>query len=356
MPVTAGASLAGQGGQQLSTQPLGQTKTMPESLEEKFKRFIASLPGVEVIDKIIPSGLHQGKRRADYLLQNRQVILELKTLKTDPSPKVDKELEKHQDRDDYPIIYGEVELQKILRHLPDRAQINQRIYRNVTRSVEDAIRSAEKQIRDTKGLLQLENSIGMLVLLNESIDVLSPDVVVHKTSELLCRQRDAMSPTLPIDFVWLLFKSHVSPLGPGLNGLPSMLLQGESAHDAKWFIEYFEGLQKGWAYFNGVPLIRSHTGRITDLYFQRARDHAKKNTHKLTRQQYWEQRYEANPYLRTLPDDKVLAYGARVLHGLAPYFLKGGPRLSPRELEPLLVAWSNFLQESTHRGLDLRNL
>jgi hypothetical protein len=59
--------------------------------------------------------------------------------------------------------------------------------------------------------------------------------------------------------------------------------------------------------------------------------------------------------LRGLGDDEVLAFGARAFKKLLPYFLKGGPRLPFEQLEPLFVEWSDFLQESQHRGLDLKH-
>ena len=147
--------------------------------------FLASTQGVEVIDDLISFGTYKNKQRADYLFADRRIVIELKTFMTDPSPKVEKELNKHESRDDYPVSYGKVELQEILQHLPDGEKINKRIYRKVTRSVKNAIRSAEDQIRDTKEIFALNESVGLLVLLNEDISVLAPEIVVHKASELL---------------------------------------------------------------------------------------------------------------------------------------------------------------------------
>src|SRR5688572_21624861 len=101
---------------------------MVEPLERRFHRFITAVGGTEAIDALLAGRNLENERRADYLLANRRVILELKGIKTDTSSKVDKELDKHRERDDYPLTYGEVELQKVLRHLPDGAQINRRIY------------------------------------------------------------------------------------------------------------------------------------------------------------------------------------------------------------------------------------
>ncbi len=159
------------------------------TLEDRFKQFFGSLPGIEPIDTLFPAGSFPNKRRADYLLAQRSIVIELKTLKNDTSAKVEKELTRHRNRSDFPLIYGSVEVSKVLRHLPDGEQINQKIYQDIARSVEDAVRSAETQITDTEEILSLTGNVGLLVLLNENIDVLSPHVVVRRTSELLCRRR-----------------------------------------------------------------------------------------------------------------------------------------------------------------------
>jgi hypothetical protein len=136
-------------------------------LEVRFKQFLALHQETENIDEVIPPYAFDGKKRADYLLANRKIILELKTLETDTSAKAQKEIDKHQHRKDFPLVFGKVNLQEILRHLPDGEEINKRIYQDITRSVEGAVRSAEEQIRDTKEILHLDHSVGFLVLLNE---------------------------------------------------------------------------------------------------------------------------------------------------------------------------------------------
>lgn len=63
----------------------------PEPLEKRISDFLRSLPGVESIDELLKSSRHPGRRRADYLLEHRRVIAELKTLKADAAPKIDAE-------------------------------------------------------------------------------------------------------------------------------------------------------------------------------------------------------------------------------------------------------------------------
>lgn len=324
--------------------------------EHRFKQFMISLSGVESVDALLKPGSFVGKQRADYLLANRRVVLELKTLKVDPSAKMEAELSQHRDRSDFPLIPGPVELPKILRHLPDGDQINQRIYRNISRSVETAVRSAETQISDTEEIFNLPNPVGLLVLLNENIDALDPQVVVRRTRELLTRERTNGSVHTSIDFVWLLFEGHSIQTVDGSTARPSILLEGPTAHNFNWFIPEFNQIQIAWSVFNNTPLRHTSIEQIADMPFRSTKSDRETPREKLKRQEIWERHYNASPYLRHLNDSDVLDHGTKVHQLLLPYFLKDGPHIPMDQLEPLFIKWSDFLQESRHRGLNLRHL
>jgi hypothetical protein len=237
-----------------------------------------------------------------------------------------------------------VEVAKILRHLPDGEQINRKIYQNIARSVEDAVRSAKTQITDTEEILSLTGSAGFLVLLNDGIDVLSPPVVVRRMSELLCRRRTNDSAHTSIDFVWLLFESHVTHAPDNSAAHPSVLLEGPTASAFKWFGTMFDQLQTSWANFNTSPLIHSSVERITEIAFRATSTERAVLPEKLKRHEQWERQYEAAPYLRSFSNDEVLAHGVQAFKVLRPYFLDGGPRLSMDQLEPFFIKWSDFLR------------
>lgn len=138
--------------------------------------------------------------------------------------------------------------------------------------------------------------------------------------------------------------------------MPSILLEAPSAGEFPWFDAIFEQLQDGWVRLNNSPLVHSSVQRIRELLFRSTKTKQAADLRELTNQQYWERRYRANPYLRSLRDSDVLAYGAKVFGDLSPYFVTDGPRLPLLQLEPLFAAWSDFLDESRQRGLDLRDL
>lgn len=318
---------------------------------------MASLPDAESIDNIVFGPEFDGERRADYLVFDRRIIIELKSLEVDTSSKVEKELASHRDREDFPIIYGEVALQKILKHLPDGEQINRKIFNNTTRSIEDGARSAAKQLQNTARLLNLPDAIRVLVLLNQDIAILAPDVAVARLSPLMCRTDPAGNTTSTIDFAWLIFESHSIAEGAGAINMPTILLEGPHAPDMPWFIDLFEKLQAAWATFNKHPLVHMDAESFEGLTISStASSKSPVDDQRLTRQEYWEKQYAQHPYLRTLSDAQVLERGAAAINALTPYFLAGGPRLPPEQLEPFIVAWSDFLCEGRYRGLDLRKL
>jgi len=244
------------------------------TLEDRFNSFMCSYPGTESVDALLPAGSHPGKDRADYLVANRTVIMELKTLTTDCSAKIYDELSKHLDNINFPLIYGAVPLHKILQHLPDGDRINHRIHRNISRSVEDAVRNAKGQISDTGEIFNLQDTAGVLVLLNENIDVLGPDVVTRKVTELLTRKRTNGSMYTSIDFAWLLFESHITQLDDGLLAHPSILVTGPTAKKREWAIPIFDELQSAWARFNDIPLRHSTVEMLAERPFYPKRQKA----------------------------------------------------------------------------------
>ena len=330
---------------------------MTTALETRFLNFLHALPGAESLDVLLGNVEFDGERRADFLLFGRNAILEVKSLEVDPYPKVEAEMERHRERDDFPIIYGEVELQKVLRHMPDGEQINQRIFNRVTRSVEDATRSAEDQIANTARILNLNESAGVLVLLNESIDVLTPEVIASRVGMLLRRKAEDGNYRSPIAFAWLLFEGHITTSGQATKTLPTVVLEGPRASTFDGFSERLTYLQLAWAQYNGRPLLKTENATFDDLKVKAASSISEPRVdNKITRQQLWEIQYRSDPYLRLLSDTDVSHHGRAAVEQLTPYFLVGGPKASGAEMESMMKTWCDFLCEARYRGLDLRRL
>jgi hypothetical protein len=216
------------------------------SLEARFIEFLSTFPGAESIDSCMESSAPDLRKRADFMLWNRRAVVEIKTLKSDPSQKVDTEMAKHQACDDFPLCYGIHPLQKILGDLPDGQSINQKIWGAITRSIEGDVRSAEKQIAQTEKIFHLANPVRMLVLLNESIDILSPEIAGHRVAKLMLRARSDQPGAPTLDVAWLIFESHVVKVTSDLNGFVSLRIDNPSLATHSWFDSNFDTLQMAW--------------------------------------------------------------------------------------------------------------
>lgn len=135
---------------------------MKKSLEQRFKEFLDTIAGVENIDNLNMTQQQKEAKKADYFAENRQLIIELKSLETDTEPKVEKILKPHRSRPEFPVFFGGWEVSKVLKHLPDGEEINKELHLAITSSLKDIYRKANKQIRTTKSTFSLPNSQGLL--------------------------------------------------------------------------------------------------------------------------------------------------------------------------------------------------
>lgn len=310
-------------------------------MEERFHRFAMQMRGAESIDELVPDTA-QGQR-GDYLWRGRSVIVELKVLTGDPTLKIDRAFETLSQRDDFPLFVGPSPVDKIFRHLPDGKDQMRRLRQQVLRSTESAFRDAKRQVTNTKQIFGLDDALGILVVLNPSIEALSPVDVGKELSRLLeRRQTDEWA----IDVVWLLSEAH--RFG---DAHPCILIEGSRIDRFDWSEPFLGGLNEAWARFNRSRFLTTDAHLLADLPVEGA---SAMQDGPLPRSEVWRKCYQSRPYLTSLDDEAVKRFGEEAFAALMPYFLKSGPRKPFDELEPLTVRWSDFLEEARRRGLDMK--
>lgn len=330
---------------------------MAYTLNDRFKAFLSQLPFAEVIDDLKLSPEFNESKRADFLIENRKVIIEIKSLESDPEHKIHTELENHQERDEYPLFYGEMELNKVLKHLPDGDDIKKKLFYKISRSIERSFREADKQIRATKVILRCPDSIGLLVLLNEDISVLSPEIISYRVSQLLAKTDADGSPHYKnITSVWFILENFSLKTRKGDKLLPSIVIDGPGAVKRPELTNILNILQSNWAAFNGVPYVTADIRKIADPDFIHLSELEKEHQQFKPRHELWRQWYRNDPYLISLSDDTVLAHGARLLSFMAPNFLKDGHRIPFEKMAQFMEGWTHFLEEARFRGLDLKKM
>ena len=326
------------------------------SLNNRFHKFMSQLPFVEAIDDMNLSPDYNDYKRADYFVEDRKVVIEVKMLESDPEYKVHDELKKHKDREEYPLYYWDVEVQDILKYLPDGEEIKKRLFYRICRSIEQSFREADKQIRDSKVVFNCPDSIGVLVLLNEDISVLSPEVMSNRISQMLTKtDKDGTLHYKNVYSCWLIIENYFLKANTTSKMLPSIIIDGPKAEEQPVLAQVFNKLQRKWADYSGVPLFKADIEKIIDTQFARLSDYEEKDKNYLVRHEIWRRMYRGHRYLSTLSDDAVLNHGAKLAYYMKPHFLKDGKKIPYKQMAQFMEGWTHFLEEAKIRGLNLKN-
>lgn len=215
-----------------------------KGLEERFTRFLKSLPDSECLDDSeykVPDKV----RKADFFLFKRAFVVELKSLKVDQSYKVDKHVDRHLEEIGA-VVFGTVAARSLFESERDYMKFQHKILRDITRGIEKACVSANDQIVQTLQHFSAA-SRGLLVFLNESIDILDPQVVAHRICDYL------MNKNRSIHYCLLIFESHdVAYDGERQNQL---LMIARAANEGAPEERLLSDLMRMWAEWNGTEYL-----------------------------------------------------------------------------------------------------
>lgn len=211
-------------------------------LSQRFESFVKTLDGFESIDALLQKADPPGKKRADYLLQNRQVVLEQKALCSNPIEKPQKFVDKLA-RERGIRMYGRVSTDQVFAGQPDPQDLQRRMVLDLTRVIRDNVADADKQTADTRQLFNIPNAVGILVLLNESANVLQPDVIHYALSNSFQKRFDSGGLRYPANDGVILFQSAFA------------ILSFTSPHkrQAEFITQFSNMLRSRWVAFNNGP-------------------------------------------------------------------------------------------------------
>jgi len=222
---------------------------------DRFETFVRTMRGFESIDELLKGVRRDGKKRADYLLWDRQVIAEQKVLVADPLDKPQKFVNRLME-DGRIIVYGKRSTDAIFDGMPDGQKLKREMYLSITKSLEDSVAYADKQTRDTREQFGIPEATGILVILNESAPTLSPDLVLYGLHHAFNRKcEDGFFRYRNNDGVVVISGVHPMKglMGSGMSCFSAVNPQPRSA---AVFSEFSSELLDKWAAFNGVPRVR----------------------------------------------------------------------------------------------------
>ncbi len=236
---------------------------------------------------------------------------------------------------------------------PTVTKSTRRIIHAITDSIERVVEKANRQIRESKETFGLREANGVLVILNDVVDMLSPELVTYRVRRALSKSTTEGELRFPhVSAVMLIGGAHYTQITPTLKGIPTLLMPNTVPGAGK-VEEFVRALNSKWAAFEGKPLFNIDAETLPNLEFRKFSDDAREPPRPLTRQDSWSIEYHLSPYLRPLSEEKFLECGERVFEELSSRMIKGAPKTPKEEMLPLMMRWSHFLDEVKYRGLDM---
>jgi hypothetical protein len=228
---------------------------MTTDLKARFQEFVKTLDGFEDIDALLKDHDPPGKKRADYLFSERTIIVEQKTLETDPNDKPQKYMDRLMEENRF-IGFGTFSTKQVFDKLPDGDKLYKTLIHKFTSVIEGIASNADKQTRDTRDIFGIPNAAGVLVLLNEAAQILTPDLLEYRMQDLFKTDTRDGSVRYP-HYDMIIVISELHPVHVGLTKyIPTKRYINSTARQRERAIAFSEKLTAGWAAFNGVPLIR----------------------------------------------------------------------------------------------------
>jgi hypothetical protein len=219
------------------------------ALRERFETFIETFDGFENVDMLLKGTDLPGKNRADYLLRDREIIVEQKTLEVDPAHRPTKFGAKLMEEGRI-LAYGTV---------PVRAfseSIQREFVLDLTKNLAAIVAKADKQTKDTREIFSIPDAMGVLVILNEKAKVLEPRVVHYGLASVFQKRSVDGSLRYPRnDGVILISEAHAANTPNGVR-IPIVPFTSPHGKANEQFTQFCDIFFEAWARFNGVPLIK----------------------------------------------------------------------------------------------------
>ncbi len=212
----------------------------------------------ERIDDLPLTADQRDARKADYLLLDRSVIVELKDLVDDRVAPIKAIIDRWRDQPGWPLVYGAVDLQEILRVHPRGTQINEELFQAVLNSLESVVRAANQQLRTTRETFAIPDAHGVLFLVNDAVDLLDPELLGGTLKRLLTkRTRDGELRFPDVDSTVVFTTAHDAVNVEGVRHHPIYSVYRPDVYPVGMEGSFDEFVFEHWAAFLGKRLERA---------------------------------------------------------------------------------------------------
>lgn len=334
------------------------TKKSIEFLNEKnFKSFMSHYAPIEDLDDIKDS-LPCSTMIADYAIRDILVI-ELKTLKENPTLKMENFFHEIMKRPDFPAIYGELNFRNVVSLMPDGEKLITKFETVAFRHIEQIMSKANKQIKDTIEMLNMNSqTAGGLIIINELADFFEPDVLGDYICKRLCQKNGTELRFSHINHVTLIQGTHKvknthlsGPVIPIYGITNDNIPQNEVSKQAEMALKQ---LFEHYSYFNNCNHKLQDSGEDE---FEIEKLNQPKLEIPKKGQAFIVDQYQKNRYMKDWSDEQLIEFGSMVMSACNAKLLKENPLVVDEHRKMYLFkSMIELFEESRLRPFDLRRL
>ena len=224
-------------------------------LEARMIDFLESESSTESLDAEAFDQVTGSATKADYLLDRRRIVAELKTLNASPLDRTEQRLKARFAELDGPIVFGDVNVSAVIDGLHDRGAISKMMIDMAGRPVRRHLQKANEQIGTIKTRLNLPDVGGLLILMNEA----QPMIDISAIGYTLKTAFEAVRGGYPhITNVWAIVESHRIAMPGGRKGLPHLHVFRSLERAAE--LNSIARMLARWGRRAGSPMERLHHG------------------------------------------------------------------------------------------------
>ena len=220
------------------------------TLRQRFEAFISTFDGYENIDALLEGQHLPDKNRADYLLWGRTIVVEQKSLASDPTDRVQNYADKLK-AEGRLIVYGTMSIDML------SDDLRREFVLDLAKNIDAIVAKADRQTEDSREIFSIPDALGVLVILNEKAGMLDPKVIHYALANVFQKKAADGSLRYPAnDGVILIPEAQVidTPHGRRIP-LPRFTSPHRRANDR--FLQFSDALFAAWSSFNDVQLIKS---------------------------------------------------------------------------------------------------
>lgn len=323
-----------------------------QKLESELISLFKSVPNAIDID----SDYKGTEKHADFIFHDVPCVLEIKTIKSTGHNHFNSIMQTVLDRPDVPFIYGGSSVRHILEYCEDKGKIIRDIYRKVTARINDSLKSANLQIKQTKNIYGIHDYYGVVLFINEIDETLPPKYISRRLSECFnSKKEDGSHNFSDISTAIIYAAKHTTTIDSSVCA-PLIFLQNNfSASEMPYekICSYFSLLMKKHASCMGMSYIESDIKNcdIFNTYIYNANKEDKEKPYDFIRRQY-----RKNRKYEHLEDEDLILLGIQLFTAMAPNFVLGHEmaKLSKFSMCQYQYEFTLFLEETSLRNLDLK--